>query len=96
MNTTAVAIAILGIATSLITIISFLWKITNGVANLRTANAATQWKIESQEAVINQVRERVEHLTTRLDVRVEKNSELIEDIQGYLQKETSYERRSNR
>lgn len=96
MNSLTQTVALLGIVTAAITIITALVKALVAISNLRTKIAAIDWRIEAQELTINGVRERVEHLSTRLQVQVDKNAGVIEDLQAYLQKNTSYERRGNR
>lgn len=96
MSGTAATLFVLGVITGLITIGTFMAKTINTIANLKVTLERLEWKIDSVELHVNGVSERSEHLATRIQQYVQKNADTIEDIQAYLQKETSYERRSNR
>jgi len=107
MNGLTVTVAIFGLITSTIAILTALLKIVNHLNALKTDLKETNWRIKTLEALveskhdsleltINGVRERQEHVAARIQVYVEKNAGVIEDIESYLQKNTPYERRSGR
>lgn len=108
MTSTIAAVAgILGVVISLITIASTVWKASSAIAELRRMHerleaalraeiATLQHENDKMILLVNGVREVMEHTKTRLLGDYRQLSDHVEDIEGYLQKNTPYERRKNR
>ena len=97
----------LGIAVSLLTLSSVIWKASSAIAELRRSQerlesalrsevAELQHELDKQALMINGYRERVEHVNLRLTGNTEKLTVRLTDVENFLQKTTSFETRSNR
>lgn len=108
MNSTLAAVAgFLGIVISLITIASTVWKASSAIAELRRSHERLEAALRSEISglqheneklllMTNGYKERTEHLNARLTANYQHVSALLEDVEGWLQKNTAYERRKNR
>lgn len=90
MNTlTAVSVA-LGIVVGLTTILSALWKIFTLVSEIKLSVTKVSHELERQELIVNGVRERLEHVTLRLQNGQKSIEENVQDVEAFLCKTTAY------
>lgn len=76
-----------------ITLIGSLWKTFNLVGGIEKQLAGLDHKIEKVELTLNGVRERMEHLGTRLTTTQQAQQRTIDQVEAFLAKNTAYEPR---
>jgi predicted nucleic acid-binding Zn-ribbon protein len=77
-----------------ISAIAALWKVFSLIANLETKIKDAEHEIEKLELTVNGVRERMEHINSRL-VTIQRDQErTIDELGGWLTKNTSFEPRN--
>lgn len=100
-----IAAAALGITTAVVSIFTTYSKLQSVLARLESRDLKLQeqmsqmmLKMEHQNdystLTFNGLKERIEHVSTRLAVQVKEVNAVLSDVEGYLQKQTSYERRA--
>lgn len=98
---------LLAIIATLTTVLTALWKALNAIAAIKYGIAETNGrleriaseldgKLERMELITNGVRERVEHVSLRVSGQFDRMDQAIDDLEGFLQKTTSYEKRRGR
>ena len=108
MNSTIATLAgFLGIVISLITIASTVWKASGAISELRRSQERLESALRSEiselqhqdeklELLTNGFKERTEHINVRLTANYNQVAGTLEDVEGWLQKNTAYERRKQR
>lgn len=94
MNEIALLGAIIGLSTGILTLLGSLWKVFNLLASLQRRDDALQHDIESLELVCNGLTGRIDHIKRRLTVQISAQNATLHDIEGWMIKNTEYERRS--
>lgn len=83
----------IGLVALILTSIGSLWKTFSVISSLDKKLLALDYQIDNLSLLINGHRERMEHINTRLGGIQEKQQLTLDDVEGYLQKNTPYERR---
>lgn len=102
----AILATLIGLIVGLITISTTIVKVTNAIAGLRHAIAEVDDKIERLRSdsfheveklalTSNGIRERMEHINTRLSNQHREITATASDIETFLVKTTAYEKRRN-
>lgn len=100
-----VILAAIGGLTGLISIFTTYSKLQNVLARLESRDLELKEQIKQLELrseygsdhielLVNGLKERVEHINTRLSNQYKDINSVLSDIEGFLQKKTEYERRS--
>lgn len=98
---------LLAMVATISTILTALWKALNAIASLRYGiselhgkldriNSEIDGKLERLELITNGYRERIEHINTRVSTHLQRLDDALDDIEAFLQKTTSYEKRRGR
>lgn len=101
---TALVGGLLAIATSIVTLITVIIRATQSIERLRhlisdqedsTLRVESELKheIEKLQLTVNGVRERMEHINTRVSGQLKESGALLKDVEIFLAKTTSFERR---
>ncbi len=88
MEAIALIGGILGIATGFISLLAVLWRVSQSAARV-------EHQIDKLELTVNGIRERMEHINTRLSNEHRELERSLTDVENYLHKNTAYERRHN-
>lgn len=100
----AVIGGLLAIITSIVTLITVIIKATQSIERLRHLIADQQdfservesdlkHEIEKLQLTVNGVRERMEHINTRVSAQLKESGSLLKDVEIFLAKTTQFERR---
>jgi hypothetical protein len=84
-------IALIGLA---LTSTASLWKAFSIVSSLEKQVLKLEHHIDRVELLSNGVRERMEHINSRLTNTQREQQRAIDEMEGYLTKNTSYEHRA--
>lgn len=101
---TALIGGLLAIITSIVTLITVIIKATQSIERLRHLIADQQdfservesdlkHEIEKLQLTVNGVRERMEHINTRVSAQLKESGSLLKDMEIFLAKTTQFERR---
>ncbi len=85
-------IAAAGLSLSLL---ASLWKAFSVIGTLEKQLLKLDHQIDRVELVVNGVRERMEHINTRISSIQREQQATLDDLEAYLHKNTSYERRGH-
>lgn len=105
MEHLAVIGGIIGVVTGFITILSALWRVSIAAADLRTkhellrdliedGDRQLQHELEKLGLTVNGVRERMEHINTRISSQSKDLGRSLADVENFLQKSTAFEKRN--
>lgn len=99
-----IVLGIVGVTTGVLSVFTTYTKLQNVLKHLEirdielnslidSINMKLEHQGEKTELLFNGVRERVEHINTRLSNQLRDSSGVTKDIEGYLVKNTTYESR---
>lgn len=100
------AVATIGVVTGVVTIFTTFSKLQAVLSRFETRDIELreeirQLKLQLEYAsdrlllMTNGLKERIEHINTRLSSQVKETAGTLNTVEAYLQKNTSYERRGN-
>lgn len=78
-----------------LTLLASLWKAFNVIGSLEKQLIKLDHQIERVELITNGVRERMEHINTRISSTQREQGRTLDELESYLTKNTSYERRGH-
>jgi hypothetical protein len=96
MTSVTLAGSVVGLLVGLIAVLGFLWRLFSVVAELKAKDKELEYNIELLELTTNGVKERAEHLSTRLTNQLQDLSSTVYDLENWTVKNTSYEKRNRR